>query len=1503
MAIGYVMPAMAQRPTDHLDRGLVAVKTSNGVFCSWRIKGEEYEDATYNLYRDGVKLNDKPLEVSNFSDASGTLSNKYSVAVIIDGKETERSEAVSVWENNFLDIPLAPVMSKTGKDITSQYVANDVSLADVDGDGKVDFILKRINKADNDSLFAEKDTEFTHFEIYSQQGKRLWWIDCGPNMVSGSNVEVNAVGYDWDGDGKAEVLLRGADGMILHTADGQRIMIGDSTVNTRNTILHRANMTYTNSGAEYLLYLEGATGKPYQIGPAEHPNYMDYPLTRGQASDWGDSYGHRSSKYFFGAPFLDGRHASIFLARGIYTKHKMAAYDVDPATHKLTQRWYWTSDGLDSKWFGQGYHNYGIADVDWDGRDEIVYGSMVIDDNGKGLSSTGLGHGDAQHCGDFNPFIHGQEIFACNEDNPNNNYRDATTSKIYYRTTSPNDDGRSMMANFTDDVIGSEGATAHDAGTVISSVTNNHVAGTTTNGIDLNFRIYWDGDLCDEAINGDGNEGPCVVHKYGSWTPIERLDGTAMCNWTKNTPSAQGDILGDWREEIIMRTSDNKHLRVYTTTIPTSYRIYSLWGDMQYRQAMVWEALGYNQPPHLSYFLGKAEGITTCPPMVTMTDRTEVANGGSISASLNGKNVLLATTSDAVFNVASGVTPKEVIDNAPSWVQGANDNDAITYTYYTHTLKGAAFSGNTRIVKQGDGTLVLPNVKQTYSGDTKVWAGTLSFDGEMTNSHVWLNRFARLCSDGGSFDKSVELNYGSQLLPGGKDKAGEVTIDSLTMNMGAELVLDLYADGTCDKVKANTLALNKVNWTNGPAYLTPVVRIVPHFATGKNKLDAGDYLVAAVGKLNGQLSDVVVEGLSNQKATLAYKNGNIYVSVLDQRDATTVEWSGANDTNWNTLSTENFQLAADGNATTFCPGDTVVFDDNAKNFNVNIAAPVSPAYLIFNNSKNNYTISGDSIRGNAGIEKNGSASATLNNVNRFTSTAKINAGRLVVKSLANSVGNDYGSLGGKANGIVLNGGALVTSSSTTCEQPLTVTSDTGMVEVAAGTLQMAAPIRGGKVFVKKGGGELNLTTGNTFKKLVLNSGITRSVEANNVVSLPDTVVFNGGTLYDNYSDGTSTTSKTNFQVSSIGYLYLDGRCNYTGSLRGKGEIAVYATFVRNYLMGNWSKFEGTVTANWVKWGAYNPTFDFKNSYGLPKAVLNVNGIDVNNDGYNFSLGNLAGSGSLIGSGTWTVGSRNENGTFTGQVKSPFVKIGSGDFQFSAPQTEIASVAVKGGRLVMDDTDYSTDYFNQKTVTVADSGTVAGCGLLNGVTVSRGGSLTPGVANATYPTRCIKVSKNVTVSKGGTLNFCFINVTNSATSRSYLDIDGSLVVNGTVNVTKPERKTNFKVGDSIIVWIANKVSGNPEAINLPTLPDGLYWDTSSLMQPKGVIKVTDVPTAIHDVSVKDETTVEVYALSGAKLMSLQTSPANLRARLIGCGLQKGTYLVRMNGTARKINLAE
>lgn len=1475
LALLSVTAVQAQRFTDKLDRGVVAVNTTGGVFVSWRIQAEEYYGVKYNLYRGDTKIAEN-LTVSNYKDAGGSASSTYSVAAVVNGIEQGKSEPVATWGTDYLEI--AP---KHPKEIKSTLRPNDATVADVDGDGIVEIIMKYDNLSESSQSYPKygpafdgvDSHEYTIFEVMKLDGTVLWWINCGPNMGDFQNNEQNIAAYDWDMDGKAECIMRAADGTTIHMADGTTYTVGNASNNVRSATGGGTNwFVITNN--EYLLYMNGATGKPYQCLP--------YPLKLLESDEsdvnkaWGDGYGHRASKHFFGAPYLDGRKPYIFLGRGIYTRHKFITYEVDTLTHELKENWRWTNKQAGSPWYGQGYHNYAIADVDWDGRDEICFGGMVIDDNGYGLSTAGFGHGDAQHHGDFNPYIHGHEGWFCNEDAPSNHYRDMTTAKLYYRLAGGGDDGRCIAGNFCNTIPGALASSGNDWQVPTSLVANRHAEGFTTNGMAQNFNCYWDGDLCEETFNSIGtnnDDKPGGVYKYSTGL-IKELEGSIANNWTKGTPCFMGDFLGDWRHEFIMRTADNK-IRIYTTTYETPWRVYSMWYDHQQRNATVWQMNGYNQPPHTSYFLGELEGITTPPPALTMTDRTEVANGKTISH--NGKTVITCETNDMTVAVEDGATPYIYIDNAPSWVQGSAPSECttkdtpISYTYYTHTLTGGAFAGDMRLVKQGDGILTLPNVTQTYTGPTEVWAGTLNFDGTLQNSRLWLNRFGELNTDGGTFAKGIQADYASVIRPGGKEaKASSITTDSLILNMGAIVELDIYSDGlAADQINANVLTIEKKNWEYGPEYSTPVFRVNAHAAAGEEAIADGKYVLGTVKKVVGNLSDIVVDNLSNQKAELSLEGDKLCMTITNF-EGIPMTWNGDKSSNWNLDKEANFIKNDGGDETNFFTGSQVTFDDAATNFNVNIDGKVSPREVIFDNTKQ-YTVSGDSIVGLPEFLKQNTGSVYLNNLNRVGNTT-ISGGRVYVSALANSIGTDVGSLGDINKTITLTGnGTLGISNSITNGQKIICANDNGVINTPSGvTLTQVANIATSKngALVKTGDGTL-ITSG-----ALTPSGIT----------------LNGGTFTHNGTAYTKTVTLVgNVNISGEGFnsstfAVADGakavftainRKTASNTIKGGGQITVYSAVekgtnyyaIRSPLQLKLSNFTGTLVAQAAY--AADGRFTFDTSTGSDKFTLNIPaGIAVQNSGNTLRIGQLSGTGTLGGTcsftqyanaavNTWSVGNDNDF-TFGGSVvdNANFTKMGSGTMTASAAWTTTGAVKVSEGELRFN----SGVTLGTGGLTVAEGATLAGLSKpiigqarktpITNSSITINGTLWPSSNASSVDYSFLSVgSKTVNISSTGLLkvglrecsttsvnNTCLLGDGSSATVNF---ADGATIeayVNSSFAPTATEEKADsFKV----LVDIPNiNVTGTLN-YNLPALPAHYYWKNlydSSLFAKTGCLYI-------------------------------------------------------------------
>ena len=1478
MMVTFALNVSAQRTTDILDRGLVAVPSGSGSFVSWRIFGEEYYDTEYNLYRNGTKVNQTPLKVSNYTDPNGTTGAKYQVAAVVRGVEQAKCEAVTRMGQQYIQFAVKSVMSRSGQNITNDYSINDIALADVTGDGVSEFLVKR-NYADGSSVGA---TAFNLIECYNIKGDRLWYIDLGPNMVSGPDEQYDAVGYDWDGDGKAEVLLRGADNMIIYHPDGTTTNIGNMNVNTRNTVNQTANMTYTNTGAEYLLYLEGATGKPYQIGTAATPNWMTYPLPRGNANDWGDGYGHRSTKHYFGAPFLDGRHPFIFLGRGCYTKHHMKAFSVDPITHKLTQ--YWEFRGEAWPYSGQGYHNFGIADVDWDGRDEICFGSMVIDDNGKGLSSTGFGHGDAQHCSDFDPYRHGQEIFACNEDQPAMNYRDATTSKIYYRLQSTGDDGRALCGNFSDAYPGAIGHSSQSG--TISCVADKVISGGP-GGFTNNFRIYWDGDLLEEGLDGaSSREGAARVFKADG-SIVFTADGTANCNWTKNTPSSTGDILGDWREEIVARTSDNKYVRVYTTNIPTQYRNYTLWHDHQYRQGMVWETIGYNQPPHASYYLGALEGITVAPPPLTMTGRTEVANNGTIGSAQDDKHVIVCETNNTNITVANGAKPYMVTFNVPSWVQGTgstttNGNARINRVYYTCDVTGAAFTGNMRLVKQGDGILNLPKTDNTYTGETNIWAGTVNFDGTLKNSPVWMNRFAELNSDGGVF-RSIKMEYDAKLRPGRANNKGTLTTDTLQMGFGSRVILDLYGDSdqlSADQIKTKVLGIETKNWQYGPQYMVPVMEIAYH---GTDQMVSGRYPIGEVEKVEGDLSKIRIEGVgSTMKASLLLEEGKLYMKIENMRSASAIVWTGSQSNVWDLDNTANFTKAEE--SATFVTGDDVFFGDDASIFSVNINNDLETDTIFFENSKA-YTLTGTgSLIGKTTLVKNGKATLTIRTENSYTGGNRISGGTVIVSSLANE-NQPKGNLGAvttqASKFVIENGGELRTTAAVTNGSAMQFAGETGGVINNSADFNVNRAMSG-TVMTKKGTGWMKLHTSNTaLNKMIITAGVVQCINANTPAKA---VEFQGGELREN----TGTSYPVSVAKNKKGSWYLANRSTYTNKVTGEGSLVVYGVTEKgtNYyatrtpIRLNLSDFEGTLipTSSLDDPAVLRFTMDTGGS--MPKGTMNIsNNVEVQNSGKTYHIGKVTGNGALggsctfsngssVGVNTWQVGN-DDNWTTSVKITSNanFEKVGKGKITWNGASTNSGTVIIREGELLLGSSaNLGTGRLtlNENAILSGTSGTGSSVKPLSNSSYTINGILRPGTTENAVSGALNFGEKEVTIGQTGILS---INASRAGGCTSIAGIS-KLTINGTIRII-PRVGNSLQVGDSIRVFTAGSFNGTPKF----DMQDGITWDTSRINE--GLLFVKDINLGIR-ISTVDINPKNIYDLAGRLVRRNATSTEGLPA---------------------------
>jgi rhamnogalacturonan endolyase len=607
---------------EKLNRGLVAVRTQDGrVTLSWRTLGSDKKGELFDIYRDGVKLNTQPLTSGGTFFIDEQAPKTSDIIYEVRGGNQNGSFTLKVdAPADYLPIPIQKPEGGTTPDGRSyQYSANDCSVGDVDGDGQYEIFLKwdPSNARDN---AHDGFTGPVLIDCYRLNGEHLWRINLGRNIRAGAHYTQFMV-YDFDGDERAELMVKTGDGTI----DGRGNVVGDSTADYRHRPDVQQAETAWNGQQEWSRYNRGQRTKVGRIlmGPeylsvfngltGEVMDTKPYVPERGDLNGWGDAYANRSDRFLAAVAYLDGIHASGVFCRGYYTRTVIAAWDWDGKELKQ----HWTFDTNQPEWrsyAGQGNHNLRVADVDGDGCDEITYGSMCVDHNGQGLYNTGFGHGDAMHL-IADPKDGQLYIWDCHENKRDgSDLRNAKTGGVVFQIPSKSDVGRCMAADIDPTNPGVEmwSSDSHGIrtmkGDVLSSAKDadnpQHDNTLQLNGrrLSVNFGIWWDGDLLRELLDRE------TVSKYDwesrSVIDIMKFEGAQFNNGTKSNPCLQADILGDWREEVLVRTPDSRELRLYTTTIPTSYRINCLMEDIPYRLSVAAENVAYNQPPEAGYYIG-----------------------------------------------------------------------------------------------------------------------------------------------------------------------------------------------------------------------------------------------------------------------------------------------------------------------------------------------------------------------------------------------------------------------------------------------------------------------------------------------------------------------------------------------------------------------------------------------------------------------------------------------------------------------------------------------------------------------------------------------------------------------------------------------------------------------------------------------------------------------------------------------------------------------------------
>jgi len=1499
----------AQRKVEKLGRGIVATNTGGGtVYLSWRFFAQDPDNIGFNVYRSiggaaFVKRNTTPiLNFTNYSDtgASTTLTNSYYVTPVINGVEGAPCKPFtlpgSATAKSYFSIPLNNSFLAPLGLTAAAYMVEHIYVGDLDGDGEYDYVVKRlpINPVNNIML-----------EAYKSDGTFMWRVDLGKNVEQGAPTHNPFVlVYDFDGDGKAEVMTR--SGVGTKFADGVTIPTNSSGITDYRTLpaISLGYMLNSDNVPEYISMVDGMTGK--EITRTDN-------IPRGPQANWtafwGDNYGHRMNMSYAAIAYLDGVHPSIVTSRGHEDLSDFMALDY--ANKQFTVRWKWSprnNANTPSGYHWSDFHNIRVADVDGDGKDEIEYGINTMDDNGTPLywGKNDTGHGDRFVIADIDPDRPGLECYAIQQaTNVLAVYYDAKTGERLKTWTSatPFDVGRGDASDMDPRYRGLEMYSyAHetmldDKGEIIPNTTFPFPA----------LSIWWTGDLLREYLGAaDGSGYMPIINKWNYTNQTnDRL--FSMYNeggsYTTTTPYAgraalYGDILGDWREEVYCENSTHTEIRIFSSTTANTNRIYCLMQNPEYRLTIPLK--GYLPSTEVDYYLGT--GMST-PPMPPILDIKRIWKGtlinntwdattsnwttnDSTSTYVSGDSVMfdLRGNLNTSIKLSGSITPGYVVVNSP-----------IDYTFGgTGSIDGA-----TKLLKSGKSILTLAT-KCSYTGATKVDDGTLYVNARLSGSPVTVN-FNAYIGGTDTIVQPVTLKNGAKIAPGTITTVGDLKFgSSLTLTGLNTCYFDITDDSTniikpSDKIEVtgnlvftgtNNFVFNKLNGVVKP----------------------GNYpLIKHSGTFTGTLSSVNLSGLFGQKCALKDTLNTLWLVVSATRNSASVIWSGTN-ANWDFLNTSDWLRA--GKSDVFALGDSVTFNStgNAQNL-VTLKGDLPIGQMTVETTTNDYSFNGTgNITGNGGITKNGTGVLKmLNSSNSYTGKTIINGGTLQVSEL--DLAGSKSSIGAATNTspsyISLTNTKLsyVGAYSSLTDRGITLIGQDTLEQTTSGrTVTLSGVIAGTGQLVKTGVGNLALMGINTYSGgTVIKTGNIDQGAASNFGS--GTVTFLGGsvTVAGSYPN---TSWNINVPQSNTGTITAPDYCNFSGSLTGGGTLGIMVPFVRDEFSGNWSAFTGTIN---VTTDADGGDFRLNNVNGYANVAFNLAqagvhmfynaAVSSNNGAQTVNIGALSGvANSALYDENWYIGFKNTDATFSGKIYSnSLTKVGTGTFMLTDTCFYTANTTVSAGVLAL-----GSSACLKGALIVNSAGTVTGNGVIQGVGAISG-TIAPGL-NAIG-----KLTFNNSVSFGSA-GSTIIEAKKLPNANDVISSTGTITYNGTLNITNIGT-TAFVSGDSIPIFKAAKYAGAFNSIVPATPGDGLVWDTSAL-NTRGVLLVakllgiktltemgiTMVPNPVKDNlritfdTENPDTYVDIYTMEGKLLYNVKADNSQLIIPM--SHFRSGTYIVKV-----------
>ena len=1439
----------AQRIQQRLGRGVVAVQNGTSVTVTWRRLAQEPENAKYNIYirrkgaTDYVKINNTPLTNTNYKTTTTTVPLGSDVAVrIVTGLGSDMTEGE-------LSIPF----KFQSRDLRNMYMSilfNNSPLdnagfetkycwpVDLDGNGEYDYVVDRNSK-----------TEERHYlEAYLADGTYLWTVDLGPNEMSSAGQDDQICAYDIDCDGYGEVLVQTSDGTRFWDKANNTwglYVNGSTTGDTDGDGIIDYNTQTVKNAPKYFSVINGMTGAE----KASVEQWYDAAYNRtNKSSLMGEEYNRHVGHV--GIFYHDGVHPAIVMEWHTRTtsgehqyRNSAFAFDFSSGKARNWHQLFMKNTG------GATFHQIRILDADGDGRDEMSSGAYCMDDDGSTLYNSGISHGDRHRTTDIDPERPGLETFSVQQyagDMLGQILFDAATGEPIRKwyLSAVGDVGRGECIDIDKSHLGWEMWSTMDGvydakGDRIANLTNTY----PTEG------IWWDGDLDREIVQSSDSHYNVYVQDYfnGRLIEIAKLSGYRYITSYGKRAKFWGDIIGDWREELVlnhMENGVNVGIVGFTTDYATTVNnIYCLQEDPHYRGDCTTK--GYYQSPNPGFYLGYGMPRPQLPPcmvtdLVAKADGTWTAFDRVTPASYaDGKSLLLdLTLGDAKVKVGDGAKPATVY--------------AMPVKGQTVTLDGS-MAGGFDMWKSQQGTLVLTG-RNTSTGTTFISEGTLVVNGEVTGD-IDVRARGTLSGSGVVNNVTFEgaMNYeGGRIMP----------IETLTFNKGLTINKITYIELDIDQ-RSLVSVIGDVNVTANVIFTINSANPV----TGEYKL------IEYSGELTGDIGRMSIRGLVGLSCDIVCHDKAVWLVIHEQRGAMQgVKWTGDVDGNWN-YKTENFMK--DESSTAFVAQDGLYFGDEAKTRTV-LVNELMPTSRIEIDTDGTYTFNGNGgFSGTGMLVKNGSGSLVLNvSKSDYTGATVFNSGTVTVKDLADA-GNvsPFGAATADADNLRIGKATLVINNANAATNRGITLTDTATVSISSGTVALKGIIKGDGVLRKSGAGQLNITYAGTnqWAGTILQSG-TLAMGAWNTTfgktSSPIHVTGNSTiSMFDNNSSSTVPTIQNAITIDAKKTLTFNAgsRCTVKGSLLGEGTYKISFPYVRGDVYTNCTKFEGTYEVTSGQWR-------LRQAMDLSKATVKLGaGVyaagyssDKAEGNYTHKIGALSSTASdcTLSTGTWNVGYLGSDATYAGVFNGSAVMNKYGDGRLILTGASAGALNIYQGTVEAKNTSAP---ITTGTISVRSGGTLEGSGQVQNVTVANGGTLGAG-RSTSLAVGSLTVNGNLTLNAGASLR---IRTRSSSVSTS----SDAFKVTGSVKLTSPRivisaLNPDYTYADDCALSVftgTGSMTLTGDVTFEPSVPKpGYRWDISTLTSD-GKIRIVADPTAIDAVGADCPADAdETFDLSGRRI---------------------------------------